>query len=479
MGLSLLDFGKINYRDNSNTYHLETDNPAYYLNWSTDEFASNTDLDTSFSNIFYGSPSASLREDNFDMALPTALSFQVDWNIKKRFYVNASYIHGFNHDKPGLDRPSVIALTPRYESPIFEASIPMSYLDYTGKIARIGIALRFASFFVGSDRLGSLFGLTDLYGMDFYTGLKFSMIKEKIPDADGDKVSDKKDKCPDVAGLLKFEGCPDRDGDDVPDATDQCPDIKGVPALAGCPDRDNDGIIDSKDECPDTPGVALFNGCPDSDNDGLRDSEDDCPSVAGLIIYKGCPDTDGDSIPDPKDDCPTAKGLAVYNGCPDSDNDGLPDPKDECPYDVGPVSNKGCPVKILQAPTPKAPTQVQLTPEEQEIINKVFSNLQFEIGKAIIKSSSYESLDDLAELMKKKPSFKLKIDGHTDNTGSAALNKTLSLKRAQAAKTYLVNKGVETERITAKGYGKDKPVATNSTAEGRAKNRRVEFLIVE
>ena len=198
-----------------------------------------------------------------------------------------------------------------------------------------------------------------------------------------------------------------------------------------------------------------------------------------MLLYRGCPDTDGDSIPDPQDDCPTQKGLPEFKGCPDTDGDGLSDNNDDCPFDVGPVSNKGCPVKIKQAPVKAEPVKVQLTAEEQEIINKVFSNLQFETGKAVIKQGSYSSLDDLAALMAKKPNFKLQIDGHTDNVGSAASNKKLSEKRAQAAKDYLVSKGVDAGRITSRGFGKDKPVATNATPEGRAKNRRVEFLIIE
>ncbi|MBL0342351.1 MAG: OmpA family protein [Bacteroidetes bacterium] len=478
LGLSLLDFGKINFKDNAGTYHLETADEAYYRNYDTDNFDDNIDFDKTMSAIFYDNDSlASFRKADFKMNLPAALSLQVDWNAYKKFYVNASYIYGLESKKPGVDRASVVALTPRYETPWFDVSVPISYYNYTGQISRVGLSMRFASFFIGSDRVGTLFGLGDLNGMDVYAGLKFSMNKERIRDYDGDRVSDAKDKCREIAGILKFEGCPDRDGDDVPDAIDQCPDTKGLVALAGCPDGDGDGIIDGKDECPTTKGLHQFNGCPDTDSDGIKDSEDECPSIPGLALYKGCPDTDGDSIPDPQDDCPTNKGLPEYKGCPDSDGDGLPDNKDDCPFDVGPISNKGCPVKITQAPAVAVPAK--LTEEEQEVINKVFSNLQFETGKAVIKETSYSSLDALALLMNKKPSFKLNIDGHTDNTGSAAMNKTLSQKRADAAKTYLGNKGVDISRIQTKGYGKDKPVSTNATAEGRAKNRRVEFLLFE
>jgi len=382
--------------------------------------------------------------------LPTAVSLQVDWNVKKRLYLNTSLMYGIQNSGPGIDRPLMVSFTPRYETPLWEVSLPVSYMDYSGNAMRLGLAVRIASFYIGSDKIGTMMGLGDMYGLDFYTGLKYSIGKIKPADRDGDKVSDAKDKCIDVAGIWKFEGCPDRDGDDVPDAIDECPDVKGLVTMNGCPDSDGDGIIDMRDTCPDTPGIAEFFGCPDTDGDGLRDLDDDCPTVAGLMVFQGCPDSDNDSIPDPKDDCPFAPG---------------------------PLSNHGCPVKVEIAAPVTAPVVLQLTAEEQEIINKVFENLQFETGKSIIKSSSFESLNNLAELMNKKPAFKLLIEGHTDNVGSDASNMALSKRRAKAAKDYLVKKGVDASRITSNGYGESKPVATNDTPEGRQKNRRVEFTI--
>jgi len=449
-GASLLDVGKIKFNKNTGAFKLETNSPAYYVNWSEDEFSDNTDFDTTFSNIFYGDPNASLQSTSYSMALPTAVSLQVDWNVKKRLYLNTSLMYGIQNSGPGIDRPLMVSFTPRYETPLWEVSLPVSYMDYSGNAMRLGLAVRIASFYIGSDKIGTMMGLGDMYGLDFYTGLKYSIGKIKPADRDGDKVSDAKDKCIDVAGIWKFEGCPDRDGDDVPDAIDECPDVKGLVTMNGCPDSDGDGIIDMRDTCPDTPGIAEFFGCPDTDGDGLRDLDDDCPTVAGLMVFQGCPDSDNDSIPDPKDDCPFAPG---------------------------PLSNHGCPVKVEIAAPVTAPVVLQLTAEEQEIINKVFENLQFETGKSIIKSSSFESLNNLAELMNKKPAFKLLIEGHTDNVGSDASNMALSKRRAKAAKDYLVKKGVDASRITSNGYGESKPVATNDTPEGRQKNRRVEFTI--
>jgi len=118
------------------------------------------------------------------------------------------------------------------------------------------------------------------------------------------------------------------------------------------------------------------------------------------------------------------------------------------------------------------------TTAEQEIINTTYNNLEFEVNQAVIRSSSFPSLDNLAEMLKKKPAYKLTLSGHTDNTGDATKNFKLSIQRAEAVKIYLVSKGVETARITANGYGATKPIASNLTDEGKQKNRRVEIQIV-
>lgn len=117
--------------------------------------------------------------------------------------------------------------------------------------------------------------------------------------------------------------------------------------------------------------------------------------------------------------------------------------------------------------------------EEQKVLKDAYDNLQFEIGKDIIKPESFPSLDVLAQTLIDAPTWKLKLSGHTDNTGSAAFNLALSKKRAEAVKKYLVSKGVAADRITTEGLGSTKPIASNDTAQGRNANRRVEFLIIK
>lgn len=106
-------------------------------------------------------------------------------------------------------------------------------------------------------------------------------------------------------------------------------------------------------------------------------------------------------------------------------------------------------------------------------------NIFFDTGKSTLRSESNAELDRLVKLMKDVPGLNIEISGHTDNTGSAKLNESLSQDRAQAVVTYLTSKGVAANRMTAKGYGASKPIATNSTEDGRQQNRRTEFEILK
>jgi outer membrane protein OmpA-like peptidoglycan-associated protein len=231
-------------------------------------------------------------------------------------------------------------------------------------------------------------------------------------------------------------------------------------------DKDGDGINDDKDACPDEAGLAILDGCPDKDSDGIADKNDRCPDVAGLAKYGGCPipDTDGDGINDEQDKCVNEKGFARYQGCPipDTDNDGVNDEEDKCPSRPGPASNMGCP-EISKAVIDK--------------INVAAKNIFFSTGSAKLLPKSFKSLDEVVGLLKADESLMINIDGHTDSTGKREKNLQLSANRADAVKTYLAGKGIAENRMTATGFGPDKPVADNKKSAGRAKNRRVEMTV--
>jgi outer membrane protein OmpA-like peptidoglycan-associated protein len=149
-------------------------------------------------------------------------------------------------------------------------------------------------------------------------------------------------------------------------------------------------------------------------------------------------------------------------GCPDSDGDGIADKEDKCPKVAGVASNDGCP---------------EIKEETKKVFEQALKGIQFEPGKDVIKKTSYGILDNVVKIMKENPSYLLEINGHTDSQGDDAKNMTLSQKRAEAVRNYLVSKGIETSRLTPKGYGETVPKATNDTPAGRAENRRVEFKV--
>lgn len=258
-----------------------------------------------------------------------------------------------------------------------------------------------------------------------------------VADTDGDTYRDDVDDCPEEAEdfdeFQDEDGCPDldNDADTVPDATDECPneaeDIDAWQDEDGCPetddDTDGDGVLNQNDKCPEQP----------EDKDGFEDAD-------------GCPD-------------------------PDNDQDGIADAEDDCPDKRGVPQKQGC-----------AFERVVVTMEKIEIKDKIF----FEYNKAAIKPESFELLDEIAATLKANPQIKkIEIQGHTDLKASEKYNQELSEKRAAAVQAYLVDKGgVSAERLTAKGYGESQPLVTpeggkKETDEQAAKNRRVEFIILE
>ena len=249
----------------------------------------------------------------------------------------------------------------------------------------------------------------------------------------------------------------DRDGDGIADSADACPDTPGVttddPKTNGCPpDRDGDGVPDGVDACPDTPGVKTddpkTNGCPpDRDGDGIIDSVD------------ACPDSPGRKTDDPK-----------TNGCPDidRDKDGISNDMDACPDEPGPANTdpakNGCPGAYIQAGQIKIRDQVKFATASAAIVP----------GK-----DSQDVLDAVEKLLEQHPEVKqVRVEGHTDNVGTQANNRVLSQHRAESVVKWLVKHGIAPARLTAQGFGPDRPIDDNSTDSGRRNNRRVEFHIV-
>ncbi len=320
-----------------------------------------------------------------------------------------------------------------------------------------GSALKFgADFNLNSGDKPSAINVPD-WGLWLAIGYQSEIIPS---DRDRDGVKDADDPCPDdpedFDGFEDDDGCPDldNDGDGIADVDDSCPDLAedfdGFQDEDGCPDLDNDqdGIPDSSDRCPNEPedfdGDQDNDGCPDlvkdSDNDGVPDDIDRCPlqaeDVDGFQDDDGCPDLDNDldGIPDEVDNCPNSP--ETFNGY--EDEDGCPDEK----------------------------------PIEERFVLK---GVNFESGSAALTPDSYPVLDDVVRSLQAYPEVRVEISGHTDSQGPAGFNLELSLKRADSVKQYLINSGIDPARVTSAGIGEEEPVSSNSTPEGRAQNRRIEF----
>ena len=275
----------------------------------------------------------------------------------------------------------------------------------------------------------------------------------------------------------------DADADGVPDRRDACP---GTPAGAvvdakGCPtDSDGDGVWDGLDKCLGTPkGAAVdASGCPkDSDGDGVYDGLDQCADTpkGATVDAKGCPkDSDGDGVLDGIDTCAnTPAGAKVdAKGCPtDSDGDGVWDGLDQCPGTAAglKVDASGCPIEV--------------TEKETELLDTGMIRLQgvnFETGKSDVLPESFTVLDQVGAVLRRWPQLQVEVGGHTDARGSAAANQKLSDARANSVRTYLLGKFPEIQgtQLSAKGYGESRPIAPNNNALNMAKNRRVEFVVL-
>ncbi len=212
-------------------------------------------------------------------------------------------------------------------------------------------------------------------------------------------------------------------------------------------DRDFDGIMDDVDACPDQA----------EDKDGFQDAD-------------GCPDTDndGDGVLDAADKCPDKledkDGFEDADGCPDPDNDGdgVLDAADKCPN-----TPKGVKVDATGCPVAEMKTEVGGV--------LILEGVNFATGSAELTPTSSVTLDKVAESLNAWPDVTIEVGGHTDSSGNDAANKKLSQDRADAVRQYLIGKGVAGTRITAVGYGEEKPIADNATKDGKAKNRRVEL----
>ncbi|MEO1487158.1 MAG: DUF5723 family protein [Bacteroidota bacterium] len=389
-------------------------------------------------------------EENFDLIsesgspnsiLPTTLHLNADYSVIPKLYLN------LNAGLPLTSRSKInaqrtvtqLGLTPRFETQFLSVFSPITYTQGSG--VQWGSGLRAGPLYLGSGSILSALLGSETQSLDVFAGLKVPIYQRRLKDRDGDGLKDKHDACPEVYGPIENDGCPwkDTDEDGVLDKEDNCPNEKGPSENKGCPweDTDSDGIADKDDLCPSVPGTPALQGCPDTDRDGITDAEDRCPEKAGKLELKGCPDTDGDTLVDIDDACPTVPGTIENNGCP------------------------------------------EVTEAVQKQLNDYARTILFDTGKASIQSESTATMVDILQILNEYPSAQFTVEGHTDSVGSKTTNQKLSEARANAVRDFLIDKGIVADRLTAIGYGEEKPIASNASKQGRKQNRRVEINLAK
>lgn len=292
----------------------------------------------------------------------------------------------------------------------------------------------------------------------------------KLGDRDGDGYDDKADKCPDdPEDFDSFEdddGCPDKDNDK--DGVLDAAEFKDGRWSNNDKKTENGREVDCRNEPEDIDQFEDEDGCPDPDNDRdtILDAVDKCPNdpedFDGFEDEDGCPDkdNDGDKVLDAAELIRNPDGTYQWTNKDKKISGGIEQDCRNLPEDFdGVEDDDGCP-DVLKIDN----CQIKLS-------DKIY----FKFNKWDIDPKSFKVLDEVKETLNAAPDIKIWIEGHTDSKGSNKSNITLSQKRVNSVRDYLVKAGIATERLEPLGHGEEKPIDTNKTAEGRANNRRVEF----
>ncbi len=353
------------------------------------------------------------------------------------------------------------------------------------------------------------------------------------PDTDEDGIVDKEDKCPDEKGIADEEGCPakDTDKDGTIDKEDKCPEQAGPQSNMGCP------VIDST-ATPNLSTASTTTTLSQPTIGGTTSSISTTQYVgtpsSGEVVSKGATTQEVASTNEISSEKGTNKGTSTQqtysnSGTSSTNYSGrdisqlpvseivvlnengsrtknyssksskkskksskkkgagrgkrstAPRTNSETFTTSNDVAASGTTVTTTQPTssptlTTKGVSAASISAEDETILRNAINAIQFETGKSILKKESYTTLSQISELAKKYPDFVLRITGHTDNKGGDDLaNVKLSVARARAVYNYLIRKGLDNSQLSYRGCGDGTPVDSNETEDGRYKNRRVEF----
>jgi outer membrane protein OmpA-like peptidoglycan-associated protein len=401
----------------------------------------------------------------FDLALGKKMRVDIEWILRKTFTDHIDDVGGNYPDRQALlaaKGPEAVAMSWRGSGAFPKAGSARGNLADKDWYAAVQMRFRVVGKIFKKNRTS---GTRPSKERERPVKASEPVIREEKPIRKEPPVRTEEPVVEKKAKVSRTKERSDKDGDGVPDDLDKCPDVAGTARRNGCPvpDSDMDGVNDDEDRCPSQPGTVEDRGCPplDRDRDGIPDNRDKCPDLVGTARYFGCPipDADKDGVSDEEDKCPDVPGKRELLGCPvaDQDNDGVEDLFDRCMTVPGIDTLNGCPLLPIQV------ARVGFTP-----------------GTSTLTASARLSLDTLARwLMEVRPQLQLVIESHVDAGKGPLAAKQLSEARAMAVYVYLFNKRVPIARMQAVGIGSEQPVADNRTPQGRARNNRVEFRLSE
>ncbi len=482
VGVSLLDLGSINFIQA--TFGQNFMGAEDSINLNNYEPTDVPELDEIFNQLFNLNANENA---TYRMSLPTAFSAQFDYRFTEHFALNISpYLALRRTDNPqrvhGLNNVSVV---PRYESKWLDVAIPFSVGG--GKAPALGAMMRLGPVIVGSDNIFNLQFGEFVKGANVYAAVKLYMPTGKPRDKDWDGVPDKKDECPEIAGLESLKGCREVPIDTTftpPAIVIETPEIpfeyvfeEPVPEkLSEMPKREVPPVEVNQDD-------SVITVTPPTPVEVVTPPPPPKPKRVFVAVAPTEVVTDPPTISPPGDDIPRLRvrrtnwtayqrikwpiepvdqygtgPLKVYMPYADLDDDGVPNVEDDCPDIPGIQANGGCPEV-----------------EKGFFKEDVFRSLYFDTDKYALRTKSKLILAEVVTFLKENPDVIVILNGHTDDSGTEIYNVDLSENRAMTAKAFLLSQGVEDWRIYTYYFSELIPAASNKTAAGKQLNRRVDI----
>ncbi|MEM6261018.1 MAG: DUF5723 family protein [Bacteroidota bacterium] len=488
IGISVLDLGGIRFEQSPFSQDFTGSVDLYDLNQLKQDDIVEGDSVLNAEFEFIGS------SNSFTMALPTAVNLQYDRRISGGLYVNAMLHAPINrrNNRQQVQFPAALSIAPRLEGKWLGLSVPVSWINYDRWA--VGATLRLGPVIVGSNNILNLFLQDEVQGADVHVALRLPVPFGRIRDKDLDGVPDKKDKCPEVVGLVPLEGCsldpiameatpllstPEpalavatpvqtRSLDELPTFQDSVP----TPVVAANPPIQNietPPVVSLAPSIPPLPTPTfqkVFKEIPPFPSPSISE---ELPAIAANIpLAVAVPSPSWERFPPKrvKPEKPQVGSFGVNKALlklpyADADGDGVPNREDRCPEIPGSPRFDGCP---------------EYGEEAGYYSEDAFASIYFDVGKSDMRTLSRESLGLVARYLRENPGTMVRLSGHTDNTGTEVSNVDLSLNRCRSARKFLEIKGIPRNRIEIKYYGETRPAATNETTEGRQLNRRVDLI---